>query len=649
MAAANLSKKDIAKIIMREEAKNCPEIAPLHIAATLDLVSVVKSLLASGVDANARYGSGEVSALDVAALMGHVDVLRALVDHGVDVNEAGSGGETALHCAVIGAVTHGRADRRGHLIDLLLSAGADTNARTSDGLTPLHFAAGQPESGDAAAALLRRGAAKDAVNSAGRSALHMAAQSGHLAATRALLAAGADVTLRVDDLMLAPLDVAACCGFVEVVRELARPVGVGSRSGSGAGLSVGNGAPAAAGVGGSADGGVGVGVDVNASPDITGCTALHHAAWKNQAGVVDALVEAGASVAARTVYGGCTPLHFAAESLALEAMLALLRHGASPVRGATPPPPPPPLPPPPSPPPPHADGSQQCDGSHQGFVGLQQGIDSLQQGIVGLLQANDDFEQGDGLQLQQGDESESQSDGGVSDHLSEPPIHYAAQQAGKKGAAAAVDLLLRWGADEFELDDDGKTAAEVVGADVRQEASLAADADRVRELLANAPADRAWRRRGQLLMCLARQRRIDARDTRGSAQDEARGDSLRGGRRRRTGSTGGGEGKGEAGGKGKGKGVVEEEEEEEEEQGALVHDRGGSRGRKGVENRVEGGALKDGGGGDGGSSGGGGGVGNGGGGGNPEKGINGGDFDGVVASLLEFREEGFFRTIMKYL
>ncbi|CAN0288831.1 unnamed protein product, partial [Laminaria digitata] len=76
------------------------------------------------------------------------------------------------------------------------------------------------------------------------------------------------------------------------------------------------------------------------------------------------------------------------------------------------------------------------------------------------------------------------------DQSSEPPLHFAAQQGGKLGAAEAVDLLLRWGADELELDDDGKTAAEVVGADVRQEASLAADADRVRELLANAPADR---------------------------------------------------------------------------------------------------------------------------------------------------------------
>ena len=72
MTAASMNSKDVAKIIMHEEAMNCPagEKAPLHLAATLDLASVVKSLLASGVDANTRYGGGEVSALDVAALMG---------------------------------------------------------------------------------------------------------------------------------------------------------------------------------------------------------------------------------------------------------------------------------------------------------------------------------------------------------------------------------------------------------------------------------------------------------------------------------------------------------------------------------------------------------------------------------------------------
>lgn len=57
----------------------------------------------------------------------------------------------------------------------------------------------------------------------------------------------------------------------------------------------------------------------------------------------------------------------------------------------------------------------------------------------------------------------------------------------------AADLLLRWGADETITDDDGETAMDLIR-------SIGGPLHR---LLANAPADRAWRRRGMLVMCRA--------------------------------------------------------------------------------------------------------------------------------------------------
>ncbi|CAM9371563.1 unnamed protein product, partial [Laminaria digitata] len=340
---------------------------------------------------------------------------------------------TVLHAAVV----HGRADA--DLVDLLLPAGADINARATGGLTPLRVAAAFLSSGDAAVVLLRRGATKDAIASGeyGLSPLHVAARRGHLPATRALLAAGADTTLRVTDASKeTPLDFAAHFGQVEVIRELARH-----------------------------------GVDLDTADD-RGLTALHHAAWHNKAGVVDALLEAGASFTAETLDYGVTPLQGAA---------------------------------------------------------------------------------------------------GTAARVSE-----------------AVDLLLRWGADELIVDRDGKTAAEVVGADQVpagnttleavdisgvhiEDGVMTDDADRVRELLANAPADRVWRRRGLLLLCLARDRI----------------------RRRRT----------RSGGKGKWK---------MKDKRVLVKDAGGGSDGGGGSAKV-------------------------------------GDFGGVVAMLLEFEGEGLFRAIVEYL
>ncbi|CAN0103727.1 unnamed protein product [Scytosiphon promiscuus] len=76
-------------------------------------------------------------------------------------------------------------------------------------------------------------------------------------------------------------------------------------------------------------------------------------------------------------------------------------------------------------------------------------------------------------------------------NLGQAPLHYAAAQAGKKGTADMVDLLIRWGADETIADKNNQKALDIVGSRVREEARLEQDLERVRKLLANAPA---WRR-----------------------------------------------------------------------------------------------------------------------------------------------------------
>lgn len=81
-------------------------------------------------------------------------------------------------------------------------------------------------------------------------------------------------------------------------------------------------------------------------------------------------------------------------------------------------------------------------------------------------------------------------------------LHAAARQAGKRGAAEMVDLLLRLGADETAACFFG-TPADIVGHSAASEDEVGG-VERVRRLLANAPAERAWRRRGLLVASRAR-------------------------------------------------------------------------------------------------------------------------------------------------
>lgn len=76
---------------------------------------------------------------------------------------------------------------------------------------------------------------------------------------------------------------------------------------------------------------------------------------------------------------------------------------------------------------------------------------------------------------------------------------------------ATVSLLLRWGADETALDGDGKTPADLVNLNGDCDEPLSPeDVERVRLLLARAPAQRAWRRRGWLVMLVSRSLRARA-------------------------------------------------------------------------------------------------------------------------------------------
>ena len=96
---------------------------PLLFAARVGHVASARLLVAAGADVNETAPDG-ASALAVAALSGHGAVGAFLLDQGADPSAA-EGGYAPLHAAIL------RRDRT--LVEALLSAGADSNARVSAG------------------------------------------------------------------------------------------------------------------------------------------------------------------------------------------------------------------------------------------------------------------------------------------------------------------------------------------------------------------------------------------------------------------------------------------------------------------------------------------------------------------------------------
>lgn len=131
-----------------------------------DLGAVERMAGASAVNLADSAGA---TPLMLAARLGRCDIAALLIERGADVNAADERGYTALFHAC-----HDPDEDRGHpeLVELLLAAGADKEAKIGFGVRPLMYAAGNGEAG-VVAALLRGGADPLARNEVGRTALMM--------------------------------------------------------------------------------------------------------------------------------------------------------------------------------------------------------------------------------------------------------------------------------------------------------------------------------------------------------------------------------------------------------------------------------------------------------------------------------------------
>ncbi|MBL8330125.1 MAG: hypothetical protein JNJ71_14870 [Rubrivivax sp.] len=151
----------------------------LHLAPHVggpQAAAYVKRLLYAGLSPNAatRDANDPVTPLGMAVRFHCAPCVELLLARGADVRWRGPDGETLLHGA--GPAT----------VPLLIAAGLDPAARDAQGNVPLHRS-WHP-------ALL--GVGVNVTNDAGMTPLHMAALADNLARVDALLAAGADPSIR---------------------------------------------------------------------------------------------------------------------------------------------------------------------------------------------------------------------------------------------------------------------------------------------------------------------------------------------------------------------------------------------------------------------------------------------------------------------
>ncbi|XP_044837858.1 neurogenic locus notch homolog protein 4 isoform X2 [Mauremys mutica] len=193
------------------DARGPDGVTPLMAAVCAG--GAVGELLAQGARLDAQTDATGETALHLAARFARASAVRSLLDAGADPNARDRAGRSPLHSAI-------GADALGACQLLIRCRQTDLDARMSDGATPLIRAARLAvESGTEE--LLRGGAAVNAADKWGKTALHWAAAVNNAQAALALLRSGASKDAQ-DNRAQTPLFLAAREGSADVARLLLR-------------------------------------------------------------------------------------------------------------------------------------------------------------------------------------------------------------------------------------------------------------------------------------------------------------------------------------------------------------------------------------------------------------------------------------------
>jgi ankyrin repeat protein len=197
---------------------------PLSAAISMRHAAVVDRLLAAGADPEQPM-PGAVTPLMLAAALGLPDLVARLLRAGAAVDARDAQGLTPLHCAALFAFASREPARVIALVDALLLADADPDARNNAEQTPALLLLGARAEAGASVdeelllavleRLLDEGIALDHIDHRGLAALHLAALHGLGRVVERLLREGADPAAR-DRLGRTPQDLALMRGFVDI-------------------------------------------------------------------------------------------------------------------------------------------------------------------------------------------------------------------------------------------------------------------------------------------------------------------------------------------------------------------------------------------------------------------------------------------------
>jgi ankyrin repeat protein len=199
-------------------------------------LSEVKRWIEKGADVNYKSKISGNTPLYLAAEYCHRDIAELLIANGADVNSSNRGGwsilgevgrehfdeflalkmagMTPLHAAAASTCSHYGA------LELLIANGADVNARTDSGVTPLHMAAdsGLPY---AVELLIANGADVNARDQIGRTPLQIASYFCRAYIAEVLIKNGADVNARDErgNTVLSSAQYNECEHVIELLRR----------------------------------------------------------------------------------------------------------------------------------------------------------------------------------------------------------------------------------------------------------------------------------------------------------------------------------------------------------------------------------------------------------------------------------------------
>ncbi|CAD7703014.1 unnamed protein product [Ostreobium quekettii] len=136
--AAYFGHADVVEVLIQNGAtvdiRNDEGFTPLHLASQEGHLKVIKALLAAGADIEKMTRKSGATPLHLAATSNQVDAVALLFEEGADPKVVNDFGLSALHVAALTPGTE-------VLMALLLEEGLDVNIQTTEGVTPIGFAA----------------------------------------------------------------------------------------------------------------------------------------------------------------------------------------------------------------------------------------------------------------------------------------------------------------------------------------------------------------------------------------------------------------------------------------------------------------------------------------------------------------------------